>query len=91
VAYRCGTLIFVESRGLIEFRYPDGRLVSGDYDAYTSSKLSKGDRLDFDGAEWVMRDRIDRGGVTVYLFSPSDASDGPPKSVQRRVRRRSSH
>jgi hypothetical protein len=74
---------------LIEFRYADGRLVSGEYATYTSSKLTKGDRLEFDGSEWVMRDRVDRGGVTVYLFSPSDASDGPAKSVQRRVRRRS--
>jgi hypothetical protein len=78
----------MESRGLIEFRYADGRRVSGDYATYTSSKLTKGDRLDFDGSEWVMRDREDRGGVTVYLLSPSDASDGSPKSAQRRVRRR---
>jgi hypothetical protein len=74
---------------LIEFRYADGRLVSGDYAAYASRTLTKGDRLDFDGSEWVMRDRVDRGGVTVYLFSPPDTNDGPPKSVQPRARRRS--
>lgn len=71
----------VESRGVIEFRYADGRRVSGEYGEYTSSKLNKGDRLVFDGAEWVMRDREDRGGVTVYLFSPADASDGATASV----------
>jgi hypothetical protein len=74
---------------LIEFRYPDGRAVSGEYDTYASSKLNKGDRLDFDGFEWVLRDRVDRGGVTVYLFSPPDASDGPRKSIGHNVRRRS--
>jgi hypothetical protein len=83
------TLDLVESRGSIEFRYADGRLVSGEYADYASSPLTKGDRLDFDGSEWVLRDRVDRGGVTVYLFSPSDTSDGPPKSAQRRARRRS--
>jgi hypothetical protein len=62
---------------VIAFQYPDGRLVSGDYDAYASSKLTKGDRLNSDGAAWIMRDRADRSGITVYLFSPSDASDGP--------------
>ena len=84
-----GTLDLVESRGLIEFRYADGRHVSGEYAAYASWPLTKGDRLDFDGSEWVLRDRVDRGGVTVYLFSPSDASDGPPESAKRRARRRS--
>jgi hypothetical protein len=79
----------MESRGLIEFRYADGRLVSGEYAEYASSQMTKGDRLDFDESEWVLRDRVDRGGVTVYLFSPSDESDGPSKSDQRRVRRRS--
>jgi hypothetical protein len=79
----------VESRGLIEFRYADGRHVSGEYAAYATGPLTKGDRLDFDGSEWVLRDREDRGGVTVYLFSPSDASDGLPESAKRRARRRS--
>jgi hypothetical protein len=79
----------VESRGLIEFRYADGRLVSGEYAAYTSAPLTRGDRLDYDGSEWVFRDRVDRAGVTVYLFSPSDASDGPPPSAKGRARRRS--
>jgi hypothetical protein len=74
---------------VIEFRYVDGRRVSGEYAEYASWTLTKGDRLDFDGSEWVLRDRVDRDGVTVYLFSPSDASDGPPTSAQRRVRRRS--
>jgi hypothetical protein len=79
----------VESRGLIEFRYADGRRVSGEYAVYASSHMIKGDRLDFDESEWVLRDRVDRGGVTVCLFSPSDESDGSSKSSQRRVRRRS--
>ena len=79
----------MESRGLIEFRYSDGRRVSGEYAAYASSTMTKGDRLEFDGSEWVLRDRVDRDGVTVDLFSPWDATDGPPRSAQRRVRRRS--
>ena len=78
----------MESRGLIEFQYVDGRHVSGEYAAYASGPLTKGDRLDFDGSEWVFRDRVDRGGVTIYLFSPSDASDGPPEIAKGRARRR---
>ena len=86
---KVGTLGVVESRGLIEFRYADGRIVSGEYAEYAPRPLNKGDRLDFDGSEWVLRDRVDRDGVAVYLLSPSDASDGPPEKARRRARRQS--
>jgi hypothetical protein len=63
---------------LIEFQYADGRIVTGEYGEYAPKLLSKGDRLDFDGSGWLLRDRVDRGGVTVYLFSPADATGGGP-------------
>jgi hypothetical protein len=78
----------MESRGLIEFRYADGRAVTGEYSEYAAQPLSSGDRLDFDGAEWLCRGRVDRDGVTVYLFSPPDATDGLPKSARKSARRR---
>jgi hypothetical protein len=55
---------------LIEFRYADGAVVSGDYAWFSSRTMTKGDRLDYDGQCWLMYDREDRAGVTVYLFSP---------------------
>jgi hypothetical protein len=78
----------VESRGLIEFRYADGRIVTGEYAEYAPRLLARGDRLDFDGSEWILRDRLDRAGVTVYLFSPADATDGPATESGRRARSR---
>ena len=81
-AIRCGI-------GEYGMRYADGRIVSGEYAEYAPRPLNKGDRLDFDGSEWILRDRVDRGGVAVYLLSPSDASDGPAESARRRARRQS--
>jgi len=78
----------MQSRGLIEFRYADGRTVTGEYSDYAPRLLNKGDRLDFDGSEWLFRDRVDRGGVTVHLFSPLDADDGPARGPGRRARSR---
>jgi hypothetical protein len=65
----------VESRGRIEFQFPDGQLITGDYETFTRVQLQRGSRLDHDGTSWVMRDREDRAGVTVYLFTPADADD----------------
>jgi hypothetical protein len=79
----------LDSRGLIEFRYPDGTSVVGEYETYAARHLSKGDRLEFDGAEWAMCDREDRGGITVYLFSPTSESDPVVVDPTRRARRRS--
>jgi hypothetical protein len=61
----------VEFGDLIEFRYRDGRVVSGDYASYAERRLNRGDRLEFDELVWVMYDREDRGGVTVYLCRPA--------------------
>jgi len=60
----------VESRGTIEFRYADGRVVTGDYEDHAPRHLTKGAEVEFDGTDWVMYDRVDRAGVTVYLCRP---------------------
>jgi hypothetical protein len=60
----------MEPKGLIEFRYGDGRVVTGDYAQYALRPLIKGDQLEYDGETWLMYDREDRGGLTVHLFSP---------------------
>jgi hypothetical protein len=62
----------MESRGLIELRYPDGSIVTGDYDDYADKHLNRGDRFEFLEMGWVMYDRVDRRGVTVFLCRPAD-------------------
>jgi hypothetical protein len=78
----------MESRGRIEFRFPDGRLIVGDYESFTRAQLHRGGRLDHDGTCWVMRDREDRAGVTVYLFTPVEEGDElysqPPRARSHR-------
>jgi len=64
----------VESRGLIELRYPDGRTVTGDYQEYVNRYLNRGDRFEFLEMDWVMYDREDRRGVTVFLCRPAVAA-----------------
>jgi hypothetical protein len=65
----------MESRGTIEFRFPDGQLITGDYETFTRMQLQRGSRLEHEGTTWVMRDREDRAGVTVYLFTPAEDDD----------------
>ena len=77
----------MESKGLIEFRYADGAVVTGEYARYAGRHLIKGDRLEHDGATWLMYDREDRGGVTVHLFSPAE-SITPAEGLRARQRRR---
>jgi len=60
----------MEPQGLVEFRYANGVVVTGDHTEYASRQLTKGDELEYDGRRWLMYDREDRGGVTVHLFSP---------------------
>jgi hypothetical protein len=67
----------VESRGLIELRYPDGRVVTGDYQDYADKYLNRGDSFQFQETGWVMYDRLDREGVTVFLCRPVDGADAP--------------
>ena len=78
----------MESQGLVEFRYTNGVVVTGDYTQYASRPLTKGDELEYDGRRWLMYDREDRGGVTVHLFSPS-GWDAAPEASRARPRRRS--
>ena len=61
----------VESRGIIEFRYRDGQVVRGDYEEYTERYLTRGETFEFGGGDWVMYDREDRLGVTVFLCRPA--------------------
>jgi hypothetical protein len=77
----------VDSRGLIEFRYPNGAVVTGDYAQYAHRALTKGDALEYDGESWLMYDREDRGGVTVHLFAPAESSVTPEPSRARTRRR----
>jgi len=79
----------MESQGLVEFRYPNGVVVTGDYARHATRQLTKGDELKYDGERWLMYDREDRGGVTVHLFSPMGRVDEPGPS-RARPRRRSS-
>jgi hypothetical protein len=76
----------VESRGAIEFLYADGRVVTGSYENYAGRHLAKGDGLEFDDTDWVMYDRVDRAGVTVYLCRPAgltlvDGGAEPPSGI----------
>jgi hypothetical protein len=77
----------MQSNGLIEFRYPDGSVVTGEYAEYAPRQLAKGDELEYDGESWLMYDREDRAGVTVHLFSPAE-SGGKDVSSRARTRRR---
>ena len=62
----------VESRGTLEFRYADGRIVTGTYEDHAGRLLSRGDGLEFADTSWVMYDRVDRAGVTFYLCQPAE-------------------
>jgi hypothetical protein len=78
----------MESEGLIEFRYADGGVVTGDYAQYARRRLVKGDQLEYDGGSWLMYDREDRGGVTVHLFSPAGMTgSAAPEASRARARR----
>jgi hypothetical protein len=78
----------VDSRGLIEFRYADGRVVTGEYGDYAHRSLTKGDELEYGGETWLMYDREDRDGVTVTLFEPAGAGTRAPETSRARPRRR---
>ena len=67
----------MESRGLIEFRFPDGSVVTGEYDDYAKKYLNRGDELEFQEIDWVMYDREDRRGVTVFVCRPVVAASKP--------------
>jgi hypothetical protein len=77
----------MESRGLIELRHPDGSFVVGDYEQFTTRTLSRGDHLSFDGSDWAFRDREDRKGVTVYLFTPMEEAERLVHEKQRTQKR----
>ena len=77
----------MEPQGLIEFRYADGAVVTGDYAQYAPRSLTKGDKLEYDGDSWLMYDREDRGGVTVHLFAPAERL-GTPEPSRARTRKR---
>lgn len=73
----------MESRGLIELRYPDGEVVTGDYDDYVVKHLNRGDRFAAREIDWIMYDRVDRLGVTVFLCRPAEE---PAAAAPRRAR-----
>jgi hypothetical protein len=76
----------VESDYLIEFRYADGRVVTGGYAQYARHLLTKGDQLEYDGVSWVMYDREDRGGVTIHLFRLAGTSGNEASRARSRGR-----
>ena len=80
----------MDSLGLIEFRYADGNIVIGAYEQFSTRPSTKGQCLKHDSATWVLRDREDRGGVTVYVFTPFDDADSADDQQQPRARRRGS-
>ena len=76
-----------ESRGLIELRFPEGRRVTAEYETVTRVQLQRGEQLEYEGVGWVMRDREDRDGVTVYVFTPvreDELTDERPRARLRR-------
>jgi hypothetical protein len=77
----------MESRGLIELRFPDGRKVTAEYETVTRVQLQRGERLDYEGTGWVMRDREDREGVTVYVFTPVRENESVVERPRARLRR----
>jgi hypothetical protein len=79
----------METQGLIEFRYADGRIVKDDLAKFAPQGVSRGAELDFDGDRWLMYDREDRGGVTVHLFAPAE-STGVVSMSRARMRKRGS-
>jgi hypothetical protein len=87
---RVRLLCGVDSRGLIELRFPDGDTVRLDYEQFTSAQLGRGDQLEYEGRSWVMRDREDRAGVTVYVLTPAESDDSPGSDRTRARSRRPS-
>ena len=75
----------MESRGLIEFRHRDGTKVVDAYEKFSTQHLVRGDHLEFDGAQWALRDRLDRDGVAVYVFTEIGEAE---LMVERALRRR---
>ena len=47
----------METNALIEFRYADGEVVTGEYSKYAARQMTKGDRIEYDGVNWLMYDR----------------------------------
>jgi hypothetical protein len=76
----------MESKVPIELRYPDGRVVKGEFADFASGHLAKGTKIGHDGRIWLMYDREDRDGVTLHLFSPEaqHASDASRARTRRR-------
>jgi hypothetical protein len=60
---------------LIELRQLDGSTVVDEYEHFTTRTLVKGDLLAFKGHDWVFRDRVDREGVPVYMFTPLGSAE----------------
>ena len=77
----------MEIQGLIEFRYADGAVVTGEYSQYAARQTTKGDQIEYDGERWEMYDREDRNGVTVHLFSPVEAGAAVEGSRARQRKR----
>jgi hypothetical protein len=77
----------MDSTGLIEFEYEDGRVVTSELSSYTSRRVLKGDRIEHDDTGWLMYDRVDRSGVTVHLFTP-ETSDRTTEPSRARTRHR---
>ena len=80
----------MESQGLIEFRYADGRIVKGDLATFAPHGVTRGAELDYDGGRWLLYDRVDRGGVTVHLFAPAEGAENANSSRARTRKRGSS-
>jgi hypothetical protein len=81
-----GGVEYMESEGLVEFRYASGVVVTGDRAEYAFRQLAKGDELEYDGGRWLMYDREDRDGVTVHLFSPLGWVGAPTSRARPRKR-----
>jgi hypothetical protein len=79
----------MDTSGLIEFRYADGRIVKDDLAKFAPHGVTRGAELDYDGDRWLMYDREDRGGVTVHLFTPA-GSAGAANMSRARMRKRGS-
>ena len=70
--------------GLVDFHYPDGRVLTEDLALYSQRLRHKGDHLVRLGIDWLIFDREDRAGVPVCLCEPAS---GEVEAVGLRARK----
>jgi len=70
--------------GLVDFHYPDGRVLTEDLALYSQRRLHKCDHVMRLAVDWLIFDREDRAGVSVCLCEPAS---GEVEAVGSRARK----